>query len=327
MKRLVLLSLAISMLLGTPMADASDLTSSSFIIRDPVIGVGGGYGTSASFGLYGSGDTITIGRGTSASFEGRAGFLWYPYVTQGAFSVIQNANDADLSWSAGTAGLGWSISGYRTGIATVSGGPYTYTAVGNVTSYSYTNLTPGQYCFVLQTLDAFSEVIATSSEQCITIHPTLTLSISDSAVGFGTLSVAGVRYATTTGGSGVDTTAHTMSVSSNASSGYTLTYKGASLSSGSGTVTPATSVSGNGTPGTAQFGLSLGTTGAAVIPSAYQQSGPTRSFVANTTTSIATTTAPSSVETFDVHYMANIAPTTPAGQYSTAITYIVTGNF
>ena len=35
-------------------------------------------------------------------------------------------------------------------------------------------LTPGEYCFV-QTLDAFSNVIGTSNEDCVTITPVLVL--------------------------------------------------------------------------------------------------------------------------------------------------------
>ena len=136
---------------------ASDLTSTSFIIRDPVVGAGGDYGSSASFKAYTSGDLTTIGQNSSASFIGRAGFLYYPYATQGAFSATANGSAVDLAWGATSAGLGWSVSGYSTGISSVSGGPYTYTSVGNVTSYSYTGLTPGEYCFVLRTLDAFRQ--------------------------------------------------------------------------------------------------------------------------------------------------------------------------
>ena len=57
---------------------ASDLTSASFIIRDPVIGAGGGYGTSATFQLFSSEDTLFTGLGTSAGFIGEYGFLYFP---------------------------------------------------------------------------------------------------------------------------------------------------------------------------------------------------------------------------------------------------------
>ncbi len=60
---------------------ASDLSSSHFIVRDPVIGTGGGYGSSGSFQFEGSGDPLLIGIGTSLGFIGHYGFLYYPGVT------------------------------------------------------------------------------------------------------------------------------------------------------------------------------------------------------------------------------------------------------
>lgn len=310
---------------------AADLTSASFIIRDPLVGTGGSYGTSSSFAAYGSGDMTMIGDGSSSSFIGRYGFLWYPYVTQGTFTVTPSGADANLSWGASTAGLGWSVSGYNTGIATVSGGPYTYTNVGNVTSYSYTGLTPGQYCFVLQTLDAFSNVIATSPEQCITIDPTITFSISANTVDFGTLSSTSPRYANTSGGSATNTVAHTMSAASNAPSGYTITYNGPTLTSGVNTIAAATIPNDvDGTQGTPQFALSLSSSGGATITSAYNQANspnPNWKFIANTTDTIASTSGVTTTETFSNRYLANIAATTPAGTYTAPITYVITGNF
>jgi hypothetical protein len=73
--------------------------------------------------------------------------------------------------------------------------------------------------------------------------------------------------------------------------------------------------------------MSLSTTGSATIPAAYQQSGPTRTFVDNTTTSIASTSGITSTETFSNHYLANISPVTEAGPYSTTITFIATGTY
>lgn len=304
-----------------------DLTSTNFIIRDPVIGTGGEFGTSASFQLYGSGDTLLIGSGSSATYIGRYGFLYYPFVDAGTLTATPNGADADLSWPASVAGVGWTVSGYNTGVSSVSGGPYTYTDVGNVTSYTYEDLEPGEYCFVLQTVDALDYVIATSNEDCITIDPVVTFSISDNLITFGNLSSSSPRYANTTTGSNSDVVAHTMSASSNAPSGYVITYLGNTLTSGSDTISVASSVSGDGTQGVEQFGLSLSTSGSATIPVAYRQSGPTRTFVANTTTTIASTSGITSSETFSLHYLTNIASETEAGEYTTNITYILTGTF
>ena len=317
-----------SLVLFVPFVYGADLTSTSFIVKDPIVGSGGGFSTSSSFGSYFSGDLTMIGSGASASFEGRYGFLWFPYVVKGIFTAVPSGSDANLSWGASTAGLGWNVSGYKTGISSVSGGPYTYTAHGLITNYTYPSLTPGDYCFILQTLDTFSDVIATSQEECITIQAVLTFSISDSAVGFGVLSSAGARYATTGGGSGSDTVdAHTIVASSNAPNGYTITYNGPLLTSGVNTIPGSSSISGSGTPGTSEFGISLSTSGSATISSGYQHSGPTWSFVPSTTTSVATTSGVTTPETFGVRYISNISASAPAGNYNTDITYVITGNF
>lgn len=314
-------------LVFVPIVYASDMTSTNFIIRDPLVGTGGSYGTSTNFAAFGSGDMTNIGRGTSASFEGRYGFLWYPYVIQGAFDAVANGANADLTWGASTAGLGWSVSGYNTGIKP-TGGSYSYTAHGLITNYTYAGLSPGGYCFILQTLDAFSNVIATSAEDCITINPTITFSVSANAIQFGSLSSSSARYATTSGGSGSNSVAHTMAAMSNAPSGYTITYFGPTLTSGANTITPATiSSDPDGSPGTDQFALSLSSSGSATITSAYNQVTPNWKFLASTTEAIASTSGYTASETFSNRYISNISTTTPAGSYSTDITYVITGNF
>lgn len=56
---------------------AKDLTSTNFIIRDPVIGTGGGYGTSSSFKLISGGETLFTDANSSTSYIGHYGFLYY----------------------------------------------------------------------------------------------------------------------------------------------------------------------------------------------------------------------------------------------------------
>lgn len=328
-KTSLILSLIFLVFIGFQTIYAEDMTSTSFTIRDPHIGTGGGYGTSENFKIISAGNILLSGIGSSQSFIGHNGFLYYPKVTDVELSVVQNTSNADLSWPAAvsTEGLGWAVSGYKTGISQVSGGPYTYTNVGNTTNYSYIDLTPGYYCFVLQTLDGLGYVIKTSNEVCLNISPILTFIISGASLDFGRLTSSGPRYANNSGGAISDTVAHTMSASSNAVTGYTISYKGETLSSGINTIDPATNVNGDGTPGTEQFGLSLFTNGTATISSSYDQGGPTRSFNPNTTTAVASTNGPTSTETFNNHYLANISSTTPNGKYTTDLIFVITGNF
>lgn len=306
---------------------AEDLTSTNFIIRDPVIGTGGSYGTSTNFRLYGSGNTILSGENDSTSFKGRYGFLYFPFVNIGTLTAVQNGIDVDLSWTASVSGLGWTVSGYKTGVSSVSGGPYSYTSVGGVTNYTYQDVSPGEYCYVVETLDSFNNTIGVSNEECITVDPVISFSLSENNINFGNLSTSSPRYANTSTGSATDVSAHNILASSNASSGYIITYRGNTLTSGSNTIDVASSVSGDGTTGVEQFGISLSTNGSATIPVEYRQTGPTRTFVANTTTQIAETSGVTASETFDVHYLANISSLTEAGEYTTSITYIATAEF
>ncbi len=167
------------------------------------------------------------------------------------------------------------------------------------------------------------------------VDPIITFSISDTTIGFGTLSTSTATWATgdTVGVTSVpgDTSgAHEMTVATNASSGYSITYNGATLTSGGNTIDVAT-ISGDddGTPGSEQFALGIDDNGGNVtIASGYDLAGTNSyNFVAGTTTTIASETGATTTETIDVQYIANIATTTEAGSYSTDITYIATGNF
>ena len=160
------------------------------------------------------------------------------------------------------------------------------------------------------------------------VPTSITFANDDSSIGFGTLSTSAVCYATSDSlGSGTDAVAHTFSIATNAPSGYTLTYFGSTLASGGGTVSPATNIGTGGTTGQSQFAISGTLTGSGTMTSGYDHATPLWSFAHNTTTTLASSTGPAPADTIDMHYQANIDPTTPAGDYTTTITYILTGNF
>ncbi len=166
-----------------------------------------------------------------------------------------------------------------------------------------------------------------------TVDPTISFSISDNTVGFGTLGSGGARWATGTTGTGsapaASSGAHELSIGTNATGGYAITYNGATLTSGLNTISAAT-ITGDsdGTPGSEQFALAIADNGGNVtIPSAYDYASNNYSFVAGTTTTLASETVASATETIDVQYIANITSSTEAGSYSTTITYTATGTF
>ncbi len=114
-----------------------------------------------------------------------------------------------------------------------------------------------------------------------------------------------------------------------AATGVAVTYNGALLTSAGNNIDAAT-ITGDadGTPGSEQFAISFDDNGSAfTMVSAYDEGSNNSSFVASTTTTIFSTTAPVPSTAVEAHYLANIAANTPAGSYSTDITYIATGTF
>jgi predicted secreted protein len=328
MKKVVVVFVTLLYITGT-FVYAKDLTSSHFIVRDPVIDTGGGYQGSTSFKLYSAGNlNISGDAGTSSSFKARDGFLEYPQAISGTLTPTVTGSTIALTWNPTVVSNGYHVSGYNVGIATVSGGPYTFTSVGNVLTYSYTNQVPGTYFFVLQTLDAFGNIIATSSEVTATVVEALSFSLSANSISFGSLTVSGPRYATTTSGSSTLAPAHTISASSNSVSGYSIFYNGSTLSSGANTIPPATiSGSTSGTPGTNQFALSLLSSGSASVPTTYDQTSQNWNFAQNTLSTIATTSGPTAVSTLNAYYLANANTLAPAGTYNTTLNYGITVNY
>jgi hypothetical protein len=248
-------------------AQASDMTSTNFIIRDPVMGTMGDYGTSTNFQLFDSGNPIFSDVASSTNFVGHFGFLYYPQVTLGTLTATPVATQVNLSWpaSTATATLGWTVSGYNTGTSTTSGGPYAYTSIGNVTSYSYTGLAPGTYYYVVQTLDAFGNVIGTSNEATATVSQVITFDLDTYAtsttntktsapysVGLGTLSTS---QASNSDESSIN--AIWFDLTTNAGSGAIVSVSSANgaLKSISKPADNIPSSTGTMTPGVANYGL------------------------------------------------------------------------
>lgn len=76
-------------------AHASDLTSTNFIIKDPIVGTGGGYGTSTNFQLISAGHTTLSGVGSSTNFITHYGFLYYDDREDSAITFDIDTTSAD----------------------------------------------------------------------------------------------------------------------------------------------------------------------------------------------------------------------------------------
>lgn len=164
--------------------------------------------------------------------------------------------------------------------------------------------------------------------------PTLTFSISDNTIEFGTLSASAVRWADDSGGSATEVSAHTMSASTNGSGGYTITVNGNTLThtNPSYTITAigGTAVDVTAGIGTEQFGIRLTASGGnGAVSAPYNGASNYYAFdTASFPDQVASDPDGDDVPTtYSVFYAANIANTTEAGSYSAILTYIATGNF
>lgn len=152
-------------LAGQTAVFADDYVSTNFILRDPVFHAEGDYATSSNFQYFSSTAEISVGSSTATSFIARFGFLYFPVITTPVVSASAGNAQVSLTWTASDAALGFTVSGYRVGQSTVSGGPYSFTSVGNVLASTRTGLTNGTaYYFVVGTLDGLGNNIATSTE-------------------------------------------------------------------------------------------------------------------------------------------------------------------
>ena len=167
-----------------------------------------------------------------------------------------------------------------------------------------------------------------------TVSPSITFTINDVAIGFGTLSFSAATWANAGAtGSATDTSAHNLTVATNATSGYALTYNGATLTSGGNTIDAATiSNDADGTAGTEQFAIGFDVDNSSTIASGYDHNvtpgNRDWNFVPSTTTTVVSRTTPTNTETINAYYLANISATgTAAGVYNTSVTYTATATF
>ena len=198
------------------------------------------------------------------------------------------------------------------------------------TAQSYTINTAGAFGDsgdIVVTLLTDDQVAATA-----TVDESLSFTISDNAIGFGTLTSSNARFATGDAlGSATDPAsgAHNLIVGTNATNGYTLTVDGSTLTSGGDTV-DAMATEATSSAGTEQYGIRITVTGGIGAVDTVYDDTPTDSFALVTgdfPDTIGTAGGASADSTFEVHYLGNIASNTEAGSYTSTLTYTATATF
>jgi hypothetical protein len=168
-----------------------------------------------------------------------------------------------------------------------------------------------------------------------TVSQTFSFTISTSTIYFGVLGSGAAKFAssTNTAGDTVENIAHTLAVSTNAPSGYTITVRGQTMTSqqnATNTITAMGSTAASSTPGTEQFGIRAtvaGGSGATIDPTYAAATSYGYDGTATTSAIFATGSGSTNTSTYSLRYVVNIATVTEAGTYAASLNYVATANF
>lgn len=323
-------------------ATASALSNHSIIFKTPT-GITAGQTVVITFTGYAS-----LGQVGTTSIDVLTGNS----TTTAAQRNVSDTNGAS-QWGAATSSNVLTLTAPSSGTLPAAG-DYVIINIGtNATnqaqgSQQITNPSAGSYQFTVAGNQADSGTITVTiiPNGVVSLSATINQSISfailsststafNNSVAFGTLTSANVKFASSTNAAGdtASTTAHVLTVSTNAPSGYVITVQGdtlRSLQNSSFTVSGIGATASTSNAGTSQFGFNATASGGtgAVLNATY---GTTNRYGFNVSTSTADTLAfgnvPTTATTYSIEYIANIIATQAAGNYTTAITYVGTANF
>ncbi len=207
-----------------------------------------------------------------------------------------------------------------------------------IITYNGTNsinpTTPGSYTMTVSgtfgdTGDITNNIL-TNSQVAITatVPQSITFSISDNTISFGSLGSGAARFASgTASGQATEVEAHNVIVGTNAASGYSMSLAGNTLTSGANTITAIGAANTASSIGTEQFGVRMsasGGSGTVAVP--YAAAGFAFDSAAFPD-QIASAAGASANTTYSARYIANITSNTEAGAYTSTLTYVATANF
>lgn len=201
-----------------------------------------------------------------------------------------------------------------------------------ITTYASTDTTGG-------TTDAGTVASSTANQIAVSASVDETLVFCTGTSGITSSSCSGATgnsvnlgsLTTSSTGSGTSQ----IGVSTNGGLGYAITVNGATLTSGSNTI-PALATQTASSQGTAQFGLNLrdnATPDVGADPAGAGTATPTANYNTAdqyrfvTGDQIASKASADNFRFFTVSYIANVAGNTPAGTYTTNMTYVATATF
>jgi hypothetical protein len=147
---------------------ATEYSSASYSVSNPVIDEGQRTSSSSNFGLGQSLSQTAIGKSTSGNFQLWSGFQYYFKVNTNVLTATAGDSKVDLSWTVPQTFLGIAVSSYEVGTGTVSGS-YVFQSVGNVTSFTKSGLANGtNYFFIVKAKAASGLFLVYSNEATAT---------------------------------------------------------------------------------------------------------------------------------------------------------------
>lgn len=353
-KKILILALVFAVMisvLGTPLrpAQAAALTS----VKDVMTDITAASATPNHTISFIAPSTVTNGSTITVTFP--AGFSLTGIIEDDV--DIAGSVEGELTTAADCTGVdkaGVGISGQVITFTLCSGDAGDFTGAETITIEIGTNATssgtganqidnPGAGTYVISIggtmTDSGSLAVSIIADDTVnitsTVDSTITFAILDTTIGFGTLSASAARWATgDLAGSATDSAAaHTMTIATNAASGYAITYNGPTLTDLLSHTISVASITNDadGTPTSEQFAMGFSTDGDATIAAGYDHNATPANrdwtFVASTTTPVVSEIVPTATETISAFYLANIAATTEPGAYSTNVRYVATGTF
>ncbi len=168
-----------------------------------------------------------------------------------------------------------------------------------------------------------------------TVNQSLTFTISTSTIYFGVLGSGAAKFASSTNplGDTTETIAHSLGVSTNAPSGFTVSVRGQTLTSlqnASNTISAIGGTVASSTAATEQFGFRATESGGTAVSVAVPFSSPTSygySATATTSATLATGLGATTLSTISLRYVTNVSAVTEAGTYAANLVYVATANF
>jgi hypothetical protein len=123
-----------------------------------------------------------------------------------------------------------------------------------------------------------------------------------------------------------------MAASTNASSGYSITFNGSTFTGPSDTITEFGAAGATSSPASKQFGLAITAksgAGSGAVAATYDfgSNGSKYAFQNGTITTIATAAAATAENIYTITYAGNVSSTTKPGLYSSTFNYVATGLF